>query len=282
MAETALTGLGSARRSRRFLAAGLLLVGVLGLIALAAPWITAFDPDAIVVPVYHGPLEPGGAHPLGTDTLGRDVWARLAYGARTSLFVGALAMAISLVIGTAVGLVAGYFGGLVDTALMWLVDLMLTMPSLLLLIVLATILPPSILTIPFVIGIIGWTTFARTVRGEVLTLRERDYVQAARALGAPNARIIVRHLLPGVLPGVVVLAALGMSGAIVVDAGLSYLGLGVPLPTPSWGRMVSDSQTYIAVAPWLVVAPGVSIALAVVAFNLIGYGLIDLVGRRQG
>ncbi len=282
MADTALTGLGSARRSRRFLAAGLLLVGALGLIALAAPWITAFDPNAIVVLVYHGPLEPGGAHPLGTDTLGRDVWARLAYGARTSLFVGALAMAISLMIGTTVGLVAGYFGGLVDTALMWLVDLVLTIPSLLLLIVLATILPPSILTIPFVIGVIGWTTFARTVRGEVLTLRERDYVQAAHALGAPNTRIIVRHLLPGVLPGVVVLAALGMSGAIVVDAGLSYLGLGVPLPTPSWGRMVSDSQTYIAVAPWLVVAPGVSIALAVVAFNLIGYGLIDLVGRRQG
>ena len=189
-------------------------------------------------------------------------------------------MAISLLIGTAVGLVAGYFGGLVYAALMWVVDLVLTMPSLLLLIVLATILPPSILTIPLVIGIIGWTTFARTVRGEVLTLRERDYVQAARALGAANARIIVRHLLPGVLPGVVVLAALGMSGAIVVDAGLSYLGLGVPLPTPSWGRMVSDSQTYIAVAPWLVFAPGVSIALAVVGFNLIGHGLIDLVERR--
>jgi peptide/nickel transport system permease protein len=282
VADAALTGLGSARRSRRFLATGLVLVGALGLIALTAPWITAFDPDAIVVPVYHGPLGPGGDHPLGTDTLGRDVWARLAYGARTSLFVGALAMAISLAIGTAVGLVAGYFGGLVDAALMWVVDLVLTMPSLLLLIVLATILPPSLLTIPLVIGIIGWTTFARTVRGEVLTLRERDYVQAARALGAPNGRIIVRHLLPGVLPGVVVLAALGMSGAIVVDAGLSYLGLGVPLPTPSWGRMVSDSQTYIAVAPWLVIAPGVSIALAVVGFNLIGYGLIDLVGRRQG
>ena len=281
MADTALTGLGSARRSRRFLAAGVVLVGALTLVALAAPWLTAYDPDAIVVAVYRGPLGPGGAHPLGTDTLGRDVWARLAYGARTSLFVGALAMAISLLIGTAVGLVAGYFGGLVDAALMWVVDLVLTMPSLLLLIVLATILPPSILTIPLVIGIIGWTTFARTVRGEVLTLRERDYVQAARALGAANARIIVRHLLPGVLPGIVVLAALGMSGAIVVDAGLSYLGLGVPLPTPSWGRMVSDSQTYIAVAPWLVFAPGVSIALAVVGFNLIGHGLIDLVERRQ-
>jgi ABC-type dipeptide/oligopeptide/nickel transport system permease subunit len=205
----------------------------------------------------------------------------VVYGARTSLFVGALAMTVSLVIGMTIGLLAGYFGGPVDATLMWVVDLVLTMPSLLLLIVLATVLPPSILTIPLVIGVIGWTTFARTVRGEVLSLREREYVQAARALGASHARVILRHLLPGVLPGVVVLAALGMSGAIIVDAGLSYLGLGVPLPTPSWGRMVSDAQTYIAVAPWLVVAPGVAIALAVIGFNLIGYGLIDLIGTRQ-
>ena len=281
MAEAALTGLGSARRSRRLLAAGLALVGALALVALGAPWVTPYDPDEIVVAAYHGPLPPGGAHPLGTDTLGRDVWARLAYGARTSLFVGGLAMAISLAIGTTVGLVAGYFGGLADAALMWLVDLVLTMPSLLFLIVLATVLPPSLLTIPLVIGLIGWTTFARTVRGDVLTLRERDFVQAARALGAADGRIMLRHLLPGVLPRIIVLAALGMSGAIVADAGLSYLGLGVPLPRASWGRMVSDSQTYVAVAPWLVVAPGVSIALAVVGFNLIGHGLIDWVERQR-
>jgi len=277
----ALTGLGSSRRSRRLLAAGIALVGVLGLAALTAPWLTRYDPDAIVVVSYRGPLAPEAGHPLGTDTLGRDVWARLVYGARTSLFVGGLAMVVSLAIGMTAGLVAGYFGGVTDAALMWVVDLVLTMPSLLLLIVLATVLPPSLLTIPLVIGAIGWTTFARTVRGEVLSLRERDYIVAARALGASDRRIILRHLLPGVLPGVVVLAALGMSGAIVVDAGLSYLGLGVPLPTPSWGRMVSDAQTYIAVAPWLMLAPGVSIALAVIGFNLIGYGLIDLIGRRH-
>ena len=281
MPEAALTGLGSRRRSRRLFVAGVVLVGALALVAVAAPWLTAHDPDAIVVASYHGPLAPGGAHPLGTDTLGRDVWARLAHGARTSLFVGGLATVVSLAIGMTVGLAAGYFGGLVDAGLMWLVDLVLTMPSLLLLIVLATIFPPSILTIPLVIGAIGWTTFARTVRGDVLSLRERDYVQAALALGASDARIILRHLLPGVAPGAVVLAALRMSGAIVVDAGLSYLGLGVPLPTPSWGRMVSDAQTYIAVAPWLSVAPGVAIALAVIGFNLIGYGLIDLIGERR-
>jgi len=281
VAEAAVVGLGSARRSRQLLVAGLVVAASLAALALAAPWLTGYDPDAIVVATYRGPLPPGAGHPLGTDTLGRDVWARLAFGARTSLFVGSLAMAVSLVFGMTVGLVAGYFGGLVDATLMWFVDLVLTMPSLLLLIVLATILPPSILTIPLVIGMIGWTTFARTVRGEVLSLRERDYVQAARALGASHSRIMLRHLLSGVLPGVLVLAALGMSGAIVVDAGLSYLGLGVPLPTPSWGRMVSDAQTYVAVAPWLVMAPGGAIALAVIGFNLIGYGLIDLVGRRQ-
>jgi peptide/nickel transport system permease protein len=281
-AEAAVVGLGSAARSRRLLLAGAAIVAALAFAAVAAPWLTRFDPNAIVVTTYEGPLHPGRTHLLGTDTLGRDVWARIVYGARTSLFVGTVAMAVSLTIGMAIGLVAGFFGGVVDGAFMWLVDLFLTLPSLLLLIVLATVLPPSILTIPLVIGVTGWTTFARTVRGEVLTLRERDYVQGARALGATNGRIIVRHLLPGVLPGVIVLAALGMSGAIIVDAGLSYLGLGVPLPTPSWGRMVSDAQTYVAVAPWLVVAPGVSIALAVIGFNLVGYGLIDVLGRRQG
>ncbi|HYR96496.1 MAG TPA: ABC transporter permease, partial [Candidatus Binatus sp.] len=209
MAEAPLAGLGSTRRSRRLLVAGAVLVGTLVAVAGAAPWLTPYDPDAIVVSSYRGPLPPGDGHPLGTDTLGRDVWARLAYGAQTSLFVGGLAMAISLAIGMTTGLVAGYFGGLVDAALMWVVDLVLTMPSLLLLIVLATVLPPSILTIPLVIGVIGWTTFARTVRGEVLSLRELEYIQAARALGASNARIILRHLLPGVVPGVVVLAALG-------------------------------------------------------------------------
>lgn len=274
-------GFGSRRRSRWLFTAGVVLVGMLGFVALAAPWITSWDPDAIVVTGYTGPLPSGGGHPLGTDTLGRDVWARLAYGARTSLIVGALAMALSLVIGLTVGLLAGYFGGLGDAILMWIVDLVLTMPTLLLLIVLATVLPPSLLTIPLVIGVLGWTTFARTVRGEVLTLRERDYLLAARALGASHARIIVRHLLPGVLPGVIVLAALGMSGAIGIDAGLSFLGLGVPLPTPSWGRMISDVQTYTAVAPWLVVTPGIAISLAVIGFNLIGYGLIDLVGERR-
>jgi peptide/nickel transport system permease protein len=265
--------------------AGALVVAAAVALALLAPALAPADPirnsllDRLTPPMW---VAGGDAkHPLGTDTLGRDVWARLAYGARTSLAVGAVAMTVSLLIGVAIGLVAGYFGGWADAALMWVVDLVLTMPTLLLLIVLATVLPPSVLTIPLVIGIVGWTTFARTVRGEVLSLKERDYLLAARALGASHGRVLWRHLLPGVLPGVIVLAALGMSGAIGLDAGLSYLGLGVPLPTPSWGRMISEVQTYFAVAPWLVVLPGVAISLGVVGFNLIGYGLIDLLGARR-
>jgi peptide/nickel transport system permease protein len=260
---------------------GAILVVALVVVAAAAPLLTPYDPSAIVVARYEGPTPPAAGHPLGTDTLGRDVWARLAYGARTSLFVGSLAMALSLVIGVTVGLVSGYFGGVVDAALMWVVDLVLTMPTLLLLIVLSAVLPPSLLTVPVVIGLVGWTTFARTVRGEVLSLRERDYVVAARALGASHGRIIGRHLLPGVVPGVVVLAALGMSHAIGIDAGLSYLGLGVPHPTPSWGRMISEVQTYFGVAPWLVVMPGLAIAIGVIGFNLLGYGLTDLLGARR-
>jgi len=281
MAEADATGFGSLRRSRRLFATGCAIVGLLVVVATGAPWLTPYDPSAIVVPHYRGPLPPGGGHPLGTDTLGRDVWARIAYGARTSLLVGGCAMAVSLVLGVSIGLLAGYFGGWVDAALMWVVDLVLTMPTLLLLIVLATMLPPSLLTIPLVIGVVGWTTFARTVRGEVLSLKEREYLLAAQALGASHARIILRHLLPGVLPGVIALAALGTSGAIVLDAGLSYLGLGVPLPTPSWGRMISEVQTYFGVAPWLVVTPGIAISLAVVGFNLIGHGLIDVLRARR-
>ncbi len=268
-------------RGRRLLLVGGALVVALVAVATAVPWLTRYDPNVTVVEHYTGPLPPSLAHPLGTDTLGRDVWSRLAYGARTSLVVGGLAMIVSLVIGVSVGLIAGYLGGWTDTILMWVVDLMLTVPSLLLLIVLATVLPPSILTIPLVIGIVGWTTLARTVRGEVLSLREREYLLAARALGASHGRILICHLLPGVLPGIIVLTALGMSGTITLDAGLSYLGLGVPLPTSSWGRMISESQTYFAVAPWLVVSPGVAIALAAVGFNLIGSALSDLLSSHR-
>jgi peptide/nickel transport system permease protein len=220
-------------------------------------------------------------HWLGTDHIGRDVLSRLIFGARVSMIVGFTAVVFAGVIGTALGILSGYFGGWVDQVIMRITDTWLALPALTFAIFLAAIVGPSEWNIVVILGAVYWTRYARVIRGEVLSLRERDYVLAARALGASHARIMVRHLLPGVVPGVIVLSALGMSGAIVVDAGLSYLGLGVPLPTPSWGRMVSDAQTYIAVAPWLVVCPGIAIALAVVGFNLIGYGLIDVMGRRR-
>src|SRR5262249_10776840 len=188
-------------RSRLLLGSGIVLAAALILIAVGAPWLTRYPPDALVVASYHGPEPPSRAHPLGTDTLGRDVWARLAFGARTSLVVAGLGMTVRLVLGVSVGLVAGYLGGWVDAACMWLVDLVLTMPSLLLLIVLATVLPPSLLTIPLVIGLVSWTTFARTVRGEVLSLREREHVTAARAPGATHARALTRPPPPRAPPG---------------------------------------------------------------------------------
>ena len=262
--------------------AGPLLVLVVVAGAVAAPWLTSVDPNAIVITPYHGPLAPTTGHLLGTDTLGRDVWARLLYGARTSLFVGIASMVLSLGIGVAVGLTAGYFGGAIDGALMWIVDLLLTLPSLLLLVVLSTVFPPTPWTVPLVIGSVGWTGFARTVRSEVLSVRARDYVTAAQAIGATHVRIMARHVVPAVLPNIIVLAALGTSGAVTLDAGLSYLGLGVPLPTPSWGRMISEAQTYFAVAPWLVVFPGAAIAITAIGFNLIGQGLLArLDGRPQ-
>jgi peptide/nickel transport system permease protein len=261
-------------RTDRQLLGGALMVLVLVAMAAGAPWLTSYDPSAIVVTDYRGPLPPGGAHPLGTDTLGRDVWTRLVFAARTSLLAALLGTGIAVTVGTAIGLVSGWAGGWIDAVCMWCVDLVLTVPTLLLLIVLAALLPPSLLTVPIVIGSVGWTAFARTVRGEVLSLRGRDSVVAAVALGARPGRILVHHLLPGVRSTVVALAALGVAGAIAIESGLGYLGLGAPLPTPSWGRMVSEAQTYFVVAPWLVVLPGVAIVLAVIAFTLLGQGLV--------
>lgn len=271
---------GPPRRGRWLAAAGAALILALVVVAVAAPWLTPYDPTLTVVPHYTGPLPPRPGHPLGTDTLGRDVWSRLAYGARISLFIGVAAMAIGMGIGVSVGLVAGYFGGITETLLMRLVDVVMALPSLLLAIALATIFAPSLGNVLLVVGLVSWTGIARTVRGEVLSLKEREFLLAARALGASHVRIMARHLLPSLLPTILILAALSSSATILIDAGLSYLGLGVPLPTPSWGRMVSEAQTYFHVAPWLMAFPGLAITLAVVGFNLLGHGLIDLLAAR--
>ncbi|HVO24155.1 MAG TPA: ABC transporter permease [Candidatus Margulisiibacteriota bacterium] len=261
---------------------GGVMVALMVLAALAAPWLAPFDPLKAVAPSFGDPAPPGLPFLLGTDELGRDVLSRLLYGARVSLLVATVATTMTLVIGVAVGVSAGYLGGWVDTALMRLTDVVLAFPALLLAIALAALFEPGLGTIFVVIGVVSWTGVARTVRGEVLSLRERDYLTAARALGSWPGRLMLRHVIPNVLPTIIVMGALSTSNTVLLDAGLSYLGLGVPVPTPSWGRMISDSQTYYRLAPWLMISPGLAIVYAVAAFNFLGYGLLARFGRRDG
>jgi peptide/nickel transport system permease protein len=258
------------------------MVLLLVFIAIAAPWLARYDPLKAVADSFGDPFPPQRPFWLGTDELGRDVLSRVLYGARISLLVAVVATSLTLVIGVTVGLCAGYFGAWVDTVLMRITDVVLSFPALLLAIALAALFQPGLATIFVVIGVVSWTGVARTVRGEVLSLRERDFVAAARALGATPLRLIVRHILPNTLPTILVMGALSTSNTVLLDAGLSYLGLGVPVPTPSWGRMISDSQTYYRIAPWLMVFPGLAIVYAVVAFNFLGYGLLAIVSRREG
>jgi peptide/nickel transport system permease protein len=268
--------------SQRYLAgAGAAMITLLLMAALAAPWLAPFDPLQPVADSFGEPFAPRPPYWLGTDELGRDVFSRLLYGARISLLVAVVATGLALGIGVAVGLSAGFFGGWVDMTLMRFTDVVLAFPALLLAMALAALFEPGLRTIFVVIALVSWTGVARTVRGEVLALREREFVAAAAALGAGNARLLLRHVLPNVWPTIVVMGALSTSSTVLLDAGLSYLGLGVPVPTPSWGRMISESQMYYRIAPWLLVFPGIAIIYTVVAFNLLGHGLLAR-GRGKG
>jgi peptide/nickel transport system permease protein len=260
---------------RGLLYIGLLMGAGLVLLALLGPALAPFDPTASAAPQLAEPLPPGAPFYLGTDDLGRDVLSRLLHGARISLVVGLVAMVVTMAIGTAIGLTAGYFGGATDVALMRLTDVMLAFPGLLLAVALVAVLKPSVWTIFVVIGLVSWTGVARVVRGETLSLRERDFVIAARAMGASHGRIVLRHILPNVAPTLVAIAALSTSGTILLDAGLSFLGIGVPPPTPTWGRMIQEASSYYRVAPWLMAFPGGAVLYAVLTFNLIAYGLGD-------
>ena len=257
---------------------GLCIVTILTVLALAAPWIAPADP-------LHGSLAnslraPSRAFWLGTDVQGRDLLARLLFGARLSLAVGLVSQTVASLIGVALGLVAGYYGRWVDGALMRLADVTLAFPSLLLLIAIAAAVNPSLPVVFVVIGLVGWAGMARLVRGEVLALRVREYVQAARALGASDARIVWRHLLPGVTAPVIVAATLGVGGAIMAEAALSFVGLGARPPTPSWGAMVADGRDLLRVAPWVSLMPGLAIGLTVLGVNLVGDGLRDALEVR--
>lgn len=252
---------------------GIVMGAVLVTTGLVGPALAPFDPTAMVAPEIAEPMPPGAPYWLGTDDLGRDVLSRLLHGARISLLVGAVAMLVTLVIGTAVGFTAGYFGGTIDVILMRLTDVMLAFPGLLLAVGLVAVLRPSVWTIFVVIGLVSWTGVARVIRSEVLSLREREFVTAARAIGAGHARVLARHVLPNSLTTLTTIAALSTSSTILLDASLSFLGIGVPPPTPTWGRMIQEAAGYYRVAPWLMLFPGAAVLFAVLAFNLLAYGV---------
>ncbi len=220
------------------------------------------------------------AHPLGTDKLGRDVLTRIIYGSRISLMVGTTTVALSLVIGLLVGSVSGYCGGWMDQALMRVVDVLLAFPGILLAIAFTAVLGPGLDHVVLALGLIGWTGYARLVRGEILALREKEFVHAARALGARPARIIALHMLPNLLPPLVIQATFGMAAAIIAEGGLSFLGLGAEPPAPSWGAMLNEGRQFILVAPHLTAFPGLAIMLTVLALNLVGDGLRDRLEKR--
>jgi peptide/nickel transport system permease protein len=250
------------------------MVLILFAVAVLAPVLAPHDPTRAIATTFGDPGAPSWAFPMGTDELGRDVLSRIIYGARISLTVGVAAMAVTMTIGVAIGLVSGFFGGTVDFLLMRFTDVMLTLPGLLLAMAFVSVLKPSLLSILLVIGLVSWTGIARVVRAETLSMAGRDFVLAARALGASPTRLIALHVLPNVAPIIVVMAALGTSGTLLLDAALSFLGLGVPPPTPSWGRMIEEATMYFRTAPWLAAFPGLAIFYAVLGFNLLGYGVL--------
>lgn len=267
-------------RRDRLAMTGLAIVVLLYLIALLAPLIAPYDPIAQEAIAQTRYLPPSVAHPLGTDQFGRDVLSRILYGARISLSIAFVAVAIAVVIGTLLGAVAGYMGGKVDAAIMRFTDVVLAFPRLVLLILIVAIFSPSITLIILVLGLTQWPGTARIVRGEVLSLRERDFIAAAEVLGMSRARIILRHLIPNVLAPVIVAATLGIGNTIVLEAGLSFLGLGVAPPTPTWGNMVADGRETLIGAWWVATFPGLTIVVTVLAFNLLGDGLRDALDPR--
>lgn len=266
-------------RRSPLLIAGLVIVAVAAIAAAIGPVLSPFDPAAQDLP--HRLAGPSLSHPLGLDELGRDILARALVGARISFFVGLTVVLVSSVVGTILGAVAGYFGGVWDDVISRVVDTLLAFPGLLLAIALVAVLGPSLVNVLFALTIIGWVGYARIVRGQALRAREFEYVQASRALGATPLHVLVRHVIPTALPAVVVQATLGMAGAIIAEASLSFLGLGVQPPAPSWGNMLNGGRAHILDAPHLTIFPGIAIALLVLGFNFLGDGLRDLADPKR-
>ena len=260
--------------------AGACVVGLAVLAAVIGPWLVPYDPSAQELALR---LEgPSRLHWLGLDELGRDILARVMSGARISLFVGLVVVSVSVSIGAAMGAIAGYYGGIIDEAISRVIDILLAFPGLLLAIALVAVLGPSLTNVVIALSLIGWVGYARVARAQVLQAREFEYVVAARAIGAATPRILIRHVLPAALPALTVQATLGMGGAILSEAALSFLGLGVQPPTPSWGAMLNYGRVHVLDAPHLTVFPGLAIAIVVLGLNLLGDSLRDRLGGVEG
>lgn len=263
----------------KFALAGLIFIFFIVFVAIFSSYIAPYDPYKINV--YKVLEPPSKEHLFGTDELGRDVLSRVIYGAKVSLKVGFLAMGIAILTGTILGALAGYYGGLIDSIIMRVVDVMLSFPTLFLILAVVAFLEPSIYIIMIVIGLTGWMDVARLVRAEVLSLKEREFVLAARAIGASSFRIIFKHILPNAIYPVIVAATFSVGGAILIESGLSFLGLGVQPPEPSWGGILSIGKDYITVAWWLSLFPGIAIFLTVLSFNLVGEALRDAIDPKH-
>lgn len=258
--------------------AGCLVVLALFAVSLSAPWIAPYDPNAIdLTQVLTGP---SAAHPFGTDQLGRDVLSRMIWGARISLKVGFIATGIAILIGAILGAISGYYGRWVDAVIMRFVDVMLCFPTFFLILAVIAILEPSIWNIMIVIGLTSWTGITRLVRADFISLKERDFVLAARVIGASNLRIIFVHILPNAMASILVAATLGVAGAILTESALSFLGIGVQPPTPSWGNILTAGKDNIDIAWWLSFYPGLAILITVLGYNLLGEGIRDSLDPR--
>ena len=275
--------LGTLRRSP-LLVAGSVLVGLIVLTAILAPFMGTRDPLQQNLALSNRPpvWQARGSMqaPLGTDQFGRDVWSRMVYGARISLMAGASASLLGALVGVAAGLAAGYYGGKVDAALMWLVDLNLAFPLILLALAIGAILGPSVRNLILVMALTTWMIYARVVRSVTLSLREREFVLAARSIGVQNGRIMWRHILPNLLAPIIVIWTLELARVILMESALSFLGVGVPPQTPTWGRMLAEGRGLLTTAPWIATFPGIAITITVLGVNFLGDGLRDLLDPR--
>jgi len=264
--------------TNRLAVIGMVMILCIWGIAIFAPWIAPYDPlemdfNAILIP-------PSGAHPFGTDMYGRDIFSRIVYGARISVQIGFIVVGIGATVGTFAGAIAGYFGGFWDTVIMRIVDLLLAFPFIVLAIVIAATLGPGLVNVMIALGSVSWLSYARVVRGEILSIKERDYVTAAKAMGAGHLRVLLRHILPNCMASVIVLATLQMATALIAAASLSFLGMGVQPPQPSWGAMLNEAQEYLRQSWWYAFFPGIAIVLTVLALNFVGDGLRDALDPR--